>query len=505
MAAFGYSVFASDPASEAALYANTAVAAGLEGGSYQIEVKIPGSVTALASDHEEDGTLTLLLLPAWLEVHPFSVTKRALDTKNLGWASLSLRVPLYSHQVIPKLEVNRSKLESYLPQDLEQWETGRYPFGPYDVFIYNASDDAAFDESVLAEVDAVILVAVSEVDLLSVREAVDWGSPGTWYREQEDGLGNRLRWFQVAQKSGSVSLLFLRFTDLRTLRLEGSIDLPEVPSEVSGRNVRLEVKTVTAGGALRYNAYLIRPAAVKVPVAGLTEVREVVKVETLGSYDSLEEVPYLSQRHLQLKAAVRGAGIGVILVTIGRTGAVAFIQGDAIKGSVYTAATATAVFGQTLGDVPFKKVGARGALGNLKVGTALAAATGTILASYALFKAASSLDSIAQLMYLEQASALTLDTGIILIPGYGTAILGSWTVTVAAMSVLMPNGVASRIVSSPGSSVTFAIEYLFSGAIPSAIAEDAFIQTSGQAISQMRQWNAVFQVPSVVILPPTDR
>ncbi len=135
----------------------------------------------------------------------------------------------------------------------------------------------------------------------------------------------------------------------------------------------------------------------------------------------------------------------------------------------------------------------------------MTAATGAILASYALFKWTTTQDQISRLAHLEQASAHAIDTGVVLIPGYGVVILGSWTITVAALSTIMPDRIAAGVVSSPGEAVTFIVEYIFGGNVPSTIAEDALTQTAEVAISWMRQWNGVFQIPSVVILPDANR
>ncbi len=205
-----------------------------------------------------------------------------------------------------------------------------------------------------------------------------------------------------------------------------------------------------------------------------------------------------------MAAAVRGGQIGVILVTWGRASVVAFAEGEFAKGSVYAAATASSIFGTVSPETRLARFGVKGFLKSAKIGKASVAVVGIIFASYNLFLASQTTDSIRKLSHLEQASAFAVDTAIMLVPGYGTAVFLSWTVTVALMSVIIPNNIAASVMSTPGAFVTFVLEYVFGGEIPSAISDDTFQQSADTAISQMRQWNSVFQIPSIVVLPPEE-
>ncbi len=502
--AFGYSVFTSDAATEEALYVNTAVAGGLEEGSYQVEIKIPGSVTSEAQEDEGGATLTLLLLSAWLEVHPYSISRQAWDLGSAVWASLSLKVPLSTYQVIPKLAVDIEDLKNYVPDDLEELETAIHLFGPYRVYLYDVEAETEFEESFLTEVDTVVLVAVAETDIIVAGESIDWGPSGVWFEEQGGAFEDTLRWFKTVKHAGSLIIHFLNFKDVLTLQLQGAIELPELPSQPGERNARIEVTKVTQGDKVAYRAYRTRVVDASVPFAGGRRIQEVVRVESIGSFDDLDDIPGLGSRYVTLKAAVKGASVGVILVTLGRTGVVAFLEGDTIKGSVYVGATSTAILGTLAENIALKKLGLRGALGSVRLASVALIATGALLASYHFYVSATIQDEIAKLAHLEQASAFAIDTGILLIPGFGPAILAAWSITAAVMSVIMPNAIAAEVTSSPGSLVTFAFEYIFTGVIPSAISEDAFDQTKNWAISQMRQWNSVFKIPSIVILPSED-
>jgi PKD repeat protein len=505
VSAFGYTVFAQDAATEEALYANTAVATGLEEGSYQAQIKIPGSVTSQASE-DADGRafLTILLLPFWLEVHPFYVKREAWATGSVIWASLGLEIPVYAYQVIAKLSVDLEDLESYLPESAEEVATGVHDFGPYRVYAYDVDSNQEFDESLLANVDAVILLGISEFDIISTRQSIDWGSAGVWYEEQSDQFNEALKWFRTVERAGRLSLRFMRFKDMLQLELGGAVAFPALPSDPGERDVSIEIRKVRQGGETVYIQRRISTVDDVVAVGGGYKIISVRKSRVVGIFTDLDEIEALQGRRATMRGALRGAAIGVILVTWGRTGIVAYMEGDVIRGTVYTAATAASIFGTVFPRVTLGEIGISGLFSKVSVAKISTAVVGAILASYYLYLASQSNDPIKQLSNLERAGAIGIDTIILFASAQGPLIYLAWTITVALMFIVMPDNVAASIMSSPGTLVTFLFEYTFGGSIPSAISEDAFENVADKAIYRMRQWNRVFNIPSVVVLPQEE-
>jgi len=110
-------------------------------------------------------------------------------------------------------------------------------------------------------------------------------------------------------------------------------------------------------------------------------------------------------------------------------------------------------------------------------------------------------DALSQRYHFERSAAVVIDTSLTLIPVYGSAAVLGWTVGSFIASLLMPNALAASITSSPGSTITFLVEYFFSGTIPSSIAQDAFRHAAGSVITLAEGMNTIQKRPSVPVLP----
>jgi len=78
------------------------------------------------------------------------------------------------------------------------------------------------------------------------------------------------------------------------------------------------------------------------------------------------------------------------------------------------------------------------------------------------------------------------------------------TITVGAEALLgiMPNPLALKIVSTPGSTVTFLFEYIFGSEIPSDLAEDALIRLLNVLADTARFENSLDPpVPTLLLVP----
>ena len=181
--------------------------------------------------------------------------------------------------------------------------------------------------------------------------------------------------------------------------------------------------------------------------------------------------------------ALRGAAVGVTLAIFGNQAVLAFKDGNVIKGTVYVAAGATAVFGILRSDTVLVEGLFEGRISGtgvrVKLGAVAALAVGGILASYEIFLATETVDSILQLSHYEAAGAVAVDTIISAVPLYGTAAMLGWqlglgvAVGVQALLGVMPSELALKIVSSPGTVAVFLFEYVFASDIPSQVAQDA--------------------------------
>jgi len=231
----------------------------------------------------------------------------------------------------------------------------------------------------------------------------------------------------------------------------------------------------------------VRVAHPELPGVTLTEIRTIEREIRGEVVDNLDDSKVLTGvKYSQLKVALRGAAIGATLVIFGSQAALAFKEGDSVKGAFYIAAGATAVFGIVKADVPlFERVFSRTRVlkgASLKLGAVASVAVGGVLAAYELYLASQSTNPIGQLSHYESSGAVLADTLVSSVPLYGTAAMLGWqlglVVAVGLQSIIgtLPNSIALKIVSTPGSTMVFLFEYVFGTDIPSDVAEDALIR-----------------------------
>jgi hypothetical protein len=251
----------------------------------------------------------------------------------------------------------------------------------------------------------------------------------------------------------------------------------------------------------------------EVPGSTLTEVRT-IEYELRGEIvDDLDDSKLLTgAKYAHLKSGLRGAAIGATLVIFGSQAVLAFRDGDTIKGTFYVAAGAVAVFGVVKGDFPlFERLFSSTRLlkgVSVKFGAAATVAVGGILASYELFLASQSASPIAKLAHFESAGALVGDSLVAAVPLYGTAAMLGWqlglvaTVGIESIVGILPNPLALKIVSSPGTTVVFLLEYIFAAEIPSDIANDALVQLLNLLAETARFLNSLSPPQPTILLVP---
>ncbi len=257
----------------------------------------------------------------------------------------------------------------------------------------------------------------------------------------------------------------------------------------------------------------LRVSHPEIPGVALTEVR-VVEREIRGEIvDNIEDSRLLTGvKYTQLRSGLRGAAVGATLVIFGSQAVLAFRDGDIVKGTVYVLAGATAVFGVVRSDAVLVRGLFKGRiLGagiKIRLGVAAAIAVGGILASYEVFQASQTDNPIKRLSHYESAGTIVVDTIIAVVPLYGAAAMLGWqlglTITVGAKALLgiLPDPLALKIVSTPGSTITFLFEYVFGSEIPSDVAEDALIQLLNFLADTARFDNSLDPPEPTILLVP---
>src|SRR3989440_2670529 len=472
-------------------YQNLAVGAAIDDHAYAFQLRIPETIAREENVVRRNGVpmATLVLMPMWLDTNATRVTRFALTATLLNTAAAIARVQEAAETIVARLSTDMEALESALPDSSSGLTTGFHSFGGFSVYLYRTGDP--FDPGAPAAADAIYLVGDSPEEVASFQDSITWTPEGEWVRKSEDGFGVALRVFKIIRQGISI-----------TSQLTASILVPvlNVPSgaleEMTfGRSTFTITKLTNIEteqpyyviGETATQTVKVRVAHPEIPGVTLTEVRLIEReirgeiVDDLGDSRLLTGVKYS-----QLRSALRGAAAGGDFVIFGSQAVLAFRDGDVIKGTVYSVAGATAVFGIVKAETKLVeglfegRIFATGI--KVRIGVAAAIAVGGILSSYELFQASQTGDSIRRLSHYETASTILIDTIISVVPLSGVAAMLGWqlgltvTVGVEALFGTMPHPLALKIVSTPGSTITFLFEYVFASDIPSDVAQDALIQ-----------------------------
>ena len=101
-----------------------------------------------------------------------------------------------------------------------------------------------------------------------------------------------------------------------------------------------------------------------------------------------------------------------------------------------------------------------------------------------------------------------VDSVVAAVPLYGAAAMLGWqlglTVVIGLEALLgvMPDRLAIKIVSSPGSTTTFLFEYVFAAEIPSEIAREALVQLLNFLAEAARYSNSLDPPSPTLLLVP---
>jgi hypothetical protein len=491
------------------------VGAPLDDHAYEFHLRIPEGIAteANAVTVEGEASAALFVMPVWLTSSGSAVTRSALNATRVTIGAAISRVQESAELVVTRLVTDMAALEAALPTSTAELPTGHYVFGTFAVYVYHLGD--SFDVGAPDSSDAIYLVGASAEEVATFQETIAW-VPGTeWVRESRDGFGVVSSIFKTIRRSVSL-----------TSQVVNRIVIPPLNTP-SGREEMTFVRAtlvVTKVSYVRIGQvyYIIGEAtvvSVKVPVSRpgipgvtLTNVRQVQLVRNEIVDDLESSRVFAGAKYSHLTSALRGAAIGATLVIFGGQAVLAYRDGDVVKGTFYVAAATTAVFGIVKADVPLLKglfESVRVLKGKaVKLGSAAGVAVGALLASYEVFLASQTTNPIAQLSHFESAGSTFIDGLVAAVPLSGVAAMLGWqlglvvVVGLHAIVGILPNPIALKIVSTPGSTIVFLFEYIFAGGIPSDIAKDALVQLLNFLADSARYLNSLDPPQPALLLVP---
>ncbi len=488
---FQYSLHrTSDYLASPPFYQNVAIGAPIDEHVYQVALRIPKMAAQEEDLVMENGEAhaQLVLTPIWLNATGLIPEKTAILPSTLRVGSMVLKTETSAEHLIVKLDRDLEAFEAGVPPSPDGLLTGTHAFGGGFVYVLHVGD--AFDSNEASMNDAVWIYGDSEEEVADVQSQIAWTSPNEWVRAGLDAFGTAVGILKIFRRGVSI-------TGALTSGMVPSV--AEAPAWTwSELTVERSYTVVTSvkGAVTEETLYLVSnsgTSAVNVRTFDVEiqcSVTETYAVEweegNVEILDDLDDSVELSgSRFFTLRSGLQGAAIGATLVIFGGQAMIAFMEGDSIKATVYMAAGGISVYGVVRSDIVvvqrlFEGGGMRGGL-ILKSGQVAAIAAGGILASYEILLAVESSDAIQRLSHYEAAGASVIDTVVGVIPIYGPALAIGWQMGLGiALEVqnllgVMPDRLAAKIVSSPGSTAVFVFEYVIGGSIPSAVSEDALV------------------------------
>jgi hypothetical protein len=505
--AFPYVVFSGTHFDTAAvLHQGIAFATELNEHAYRVELRIPGEVLTRKSVEVIDDvpSVALYFSPNWLGRSSGIPIRDVLDPSALSIASISTERTTLAYSLFLRSSFENQAALLAAAEGLSALPTGFHDSGGVLVYVLHTEDLEAFDSMAIEEAEAVLIVGDTERDLFAARDAIDWGTQGAWFLTVLDPWGLATKSFRDAVKVVKTSVTVARFLDLLRYRYaEPGQYLVHADPETL---VILE-KNELDGNPI----YVISIAEseerflFEVTATGEVVVRQqsVFQFTRSEVTDDLSTSSILGARYETLKRVLRGLGVAAVLVTNGREAVIAFQQGDEIRGLVYGTNAVIGVVGILKGEAALSTLSVfrSNRFGAVKVGTIAMAASGALLAGYEATLGLQASEELERRHHFERAAAQTIDTSIALVPGYGAAITFSWGFTIVGLSLIMPNPLAVRITSSPGSALVFLFEYAFTSEIPTEIAEQALTNAINVMLAHLQANVTILGLPSIPILP----
>lgn len=504
--AFTYVVFGGpDAATSSILHSGTTFATELNEFAYRVELRIPGTIINQTTVTSVDSVpmISLYFSPLWVGRTFGRMVREALNPAALDMASISTDRPEQVYSFIVRLEREDQDFLVSQADTLIERPTGSYTLGNARVYVLHENEKSEVTAAILEVADAVLIVADSESDLFAARESIDWGDSGIWYQSVQDPWGQAVKAFRDSLRIIRTTVVVAQFAELLRYRyappgsyvVQANADYLILIEKGEIDGVAVYVVSV----AESEQEFLFELAA-----SGEIVVRRQLAYRVTNSEitTDLTASKVVTARYAAIKSALRGLGVGAVVATNGREAVVGFQQGDLLKGFVYSTNAAIGVLGILRGEVSLATLfGLRSSkLRAVRLGSVATAASGALIAGFELHSGLSAVDGISRQAHFERAAVSGIDTGISIVPIYGSAILLSWSLTSASLSLIMPNPIAARITSSPGAIAVFLFEYFLTGAIPSAVAESV-LTNAIDAMLLLVNIDVVTGIPTVPILP----
>lgn len=499
------------------LFENLALGSGVDEHSYQFVLRIPAEIAKPGNAIWRDGKpyAVLVMTPSWVTTTPWSVSKRAWNASAITIGAAVSKIETSAEHIVARLAVNLTALNAALPASAADLLEGVHTWGTYPVYVHHVG--AAFDSVAAETADAVWLSGSTEQEVADFESQLAWTPDDAWRRSGVDGFGTTVGIMKILRRGISMT------SQLTAGIVPAAAALPPW-TWTQFTNTRSYVVAVTIGSGAEMNPiYLVSTSGtntvnvqtfdpgIEYPITeSYTLQWELGNAEILDDLD--DSVILANPGNINLRTGLQGAAIGATLVIFGGQALLAYAEGDAVKGTIYSVAGGVAVFGVVKSQVVlapslFEGGAIRGGVA-VKVGTVATIAVGGILASYELVLAADSEDAIARLAHYETAATTLGDTAISIIPLYGPAISIGWqlgigvAVGVQVLLGIVPNRLAAQIASSPGSLAVFSFEYVLGEDVPSAIAVDALSNVLAVLIDSMRLCNSMSPpIPTVLVAP----
>jgi len=180
---------------------------------------------------------------------------------------------------------------------------------------------------------------------------------------------------------------------------------------------------------------------------------------------------------------------------------VAWKDGDYVKATAYTFKSGIGVYAVMYANKIVLDLAKAGSKFNaLKMSSVGVIACGSIEVGYSLHKTLNTDDDFEKKKYLDRCFASVMDTAFLAVPWYGTVISLTWSGVILAASLIVPDDLAIRVCSSPGSAIIFLLAVFFGSTIPSAVADTAYAIAADFMTEQANIRNDR-GIPTIVILP----
>jgi hypothetical protein len=418
------------------------------------------------------------------------------------------RVDESAELVVARLTTDMASLEAALPASGAGLPTGYATFGSFSAYVFRIGD--SFDASALQRVDAVYLIGQSPEEVATFQESIIWDPTGVWVRKSKDDFGLVIDVLKILRRGTSLT------SQVTAKILLPLLNTPTGHEEMAfGRSVFLVTKLENIETRAPY--YVVSETTmqtIKIPVTSrLTNTIEVPVYSVSEVVDDVSDSKLLTGvKYANLRLALRGAAVGVTLAVFGTQAILAFRDGDVIKGTVFAVAGATATFGIVKSDVEIVKGLFRGRISEaglrVRVGAVALIAVAGILVSYEIFQAASAGNQVERMSHYESAWALIVDSSVGAVPLYGAAAILGWqlglnlAIGIGSLVGVLPDPLALKIVSTPGSAVVFLFEYAFTSEIPSGVAEDMLARLLNFLAGTARYNNSLDPAfPTLLLVP----